>query len=184
MEKKPTSQTLKSLVSVVIPTLSRKSLKEAISSCGDLPVITERDTHRTGAGPTRNRGVQRVKTEWVAFLDDDDKLNPNFQEAFQEALEEDPHLIIFKMKYPDGRILPRVPLVEWFNVGISIAVKTSLAKKYPFVKGSNEFRQNEDFQFIKRIQDEGYKIHFSPRITYLVKPDKESQANAKINHRD
>ena len=170
-------------LTVVVPTLNRASLKEAISSCGDLPVEVEKDTHRTGAGPTRNRAVQRVTTPWVAFLDDDDIVDKAFLYHFQEALEGTPEadLIIFRMRFPDGRVLPKVPRVVWGNVGIAMAVKTEIAKKHPFVKGENSFNKNEDFVFAKTIEENGYKVVFSPRIGYHVKPSKEAQANAIIN---
>lgn len=35
------------------------------------------DTQRQGAAPTRNRAWQALKTDWVAFVDDDDEMWPN-----------------------------------------------------------------------------------------------------------
>lgn len=167
----------------MIPTLKRSSLKEAIASCGELPVLVEKDTHRTGAGPSRNRAIGRTKTLWVAFLDDDDQYSPDFLERFLEAERDgEPDVIIFRMQYPDGRVLPKVPKVIWGNVGIAFAVKTELAKKYPFVKGANGFEQNEDYLFLKTLEENGAKIVFSPHVVYLVKPSKEAQANANINN--
>lgn len=37
-------------------------------------VVIEADPDGTGAGPTRNRALERVTTDWVAWLDDDDEL--------------------------------------------------------------------------------------------------------------
>lgn len=39
------------------------------------------DEHREGAAATRNRGLELVQTEWVAFLDDDDELKPHHLRA-------------------------------------------------------------------------------------------------------
>lgn len=169
-------------ITIVIPTLGRPSLKEAVNSCGNLPVKVQKDNNRKGAGPTRNRGIRDVKTEWVGFLDDDDTLTYDYYQKFTEALKESPDCIIFRMRYPDGRVLPKVPQVIYGNVGISVAVKTELARKYPFVKGANEFQQNEDYQFVKQLEDNGANIYFSPHITYLVKPSKQAQENANINN--
>lgn len=43
-------------------------------------VIIELDESGAGACATRNRGLSKVTTEWVAFLDDDDELLPNHLE--------------------------------------------------------------------------------------------------------
>lgn len=40
-------------------------------------VIVQVDEHREGAAATRNRALERVTTEWVAFVDDDDELYPD-----------------------------------------------------------------------------------------------------------
>lgn len=116
------------------------------------------------------------------FLDDDDELESNFLQAFSKATTgTDADLVIFRAKFPDGRLLPRVPIVEWGNVHIGFAVKTDVIRKHPFIKGENAFRANEDFEVLKRIEEAGYKIHFSPAVVYLVKPDPENQKNARIN---
>lgn len=39
------------------------------------------DYDRDGAAVTRNKALERVKTEWVAFLDADDELRPNHLRA-------------------------------------------------------------------------------------------------------
>jgi glycosyltransferase involved in cell wall biosynthesis len=39
-------------------------------------IIIERDPDHTGAAATKNRGLAKVATEWVAFLDDDDLFLP------------------------------------------------------------------------------------------------------------
>jgi glycosyltransferase involved in cell wall biosynthesis len=173
-------------LSIAIPTLPGRKplLKEAIASLNGLPYEVEKDKHKTGAGKSRNRAVSRIKTEWVGFLDDDDEATPDYEERFREVLKDNPDAdcIIFRMKFPDGRILPKVPLVEWGNVGIAFAVKTELIKKYPFVKGSDGFRLNEDYLALKKLKENGAKIVFCPYVTYIVKPSDTAQANARANN--
>lgn len=169
-------------LTVVIPTLGRQSLAEAKASCGSIPVEVEKDPHRTGAGPSRNRAIQRVKTNWAQFLDDDDVLGPDFQRQFLSTLEQHPDAdcICWRARFPDGRILPKIPEVIWSNVTIAFAVKRKYADNL-FVKGSNAFQQNEDYLALKKLEDDGRKIVFSPHVTYLVKPSETAQATAKIN---
>ena len=177
-------ETEKANLTVCIPTLGRPSLQRAKESCGNLPVEVQKDTHRKGAGPSRNLAIQRAKTDWVSFLDDDDEYTSDFPDRFQEALEQNPDadVIIFRMQYPDGRVLPKVPKVIWSNVGISFACKTTLARKHPFIRGADAFNENEDFKPLKTFEENGAKIVFSPHIVYRVKPSGEAQANARINN--
>ena len=74
-------------ITVVIPTIDERhdQMDRAVASvqAQSLPaeVEIEFDRLRTGAAATRNRALERVDTEWVAFLDDDDELKPNHLRA-------------------------------------------------------------------------------------------------------
>jgi Glycosyl transferase family 2 len=70
-------------VTFVIPSIPPREalLKRAIKSIVDqsysadhIGIIVEVDHDHAGAGPTRQRALEQVQTEWVAFLDDDDQL--------------------------------------------------------------------------------------------------------------
>jgi glycosyltransferase involved in cell wall biosynthesis len=70
-------------VAVCIPTIPprRHMLREAINSVLDQErqpdeLIVVSDANGDGAGPTRNRAWRRASADWIAFLDDDDKLYP------------------------------------------------------------------------------------------------------------
>lgn len=71
-------------VTVVIPTIASRTrmLTEAHASVirQTLPadaILVGVDTDRDGPAVVRNRLVEQVETEWVAFLDDDDLLHPD-----------------------------------------------------------------------------------------------------------
>lgn len=71
-------------VSVVIPSIPprAKLLHRALDSVlaqrytADA-IVVEVDRDHRGAAQTRNRGLAKVTTEWVAFLDDDDTMGPD-----------------------------------------------------------------------------------------------------------
>jgi hypothetical protein len=78
-------------ITVVIPSIPPRAqlLKRALSSVDrsiahlrqqhfsiPVDVITAVDTERRGAAATRDMGLRKVDTEWVAFLDDDDEMLP------------------------------------------------------------------------------------------------------------
>lgn len=71
-------------ISVVIPTIPTRQplLMRALASVSAQTLraaatVIETDTGRLGAAAARNRALESVETEWVAFLDDDDELLPD-----------------------------------------------------------------------------------------------------------
>lgn len=71
-------------ITVVIPTIAPRYelLLRAITSVraqtlAPTRVVVTEDRDRLGPAAVRNRAVDRVDTEWVAFLDDDDELLPD-----------------------------------------------------------------------------------------------------------
>jgi glycosyltransferase involved in cell wall biosynthesis len=84
-------------VAVVIPTIPGREamLQRAVLSVQAQrrkpdQVIVERDSERTGAWATRNRALERVATDVVAWLDDDDTLRPNHLISCMRVLEQSP----------------------------------------------------------------------------------------------
>lgn len=80
-------------VAVVIATIPgrEKFLNRALESIKQQDwfpkqVIVERDEERTGAWATRNRALERVTTDAIAWLDDDDWLKPNHLKACAREL--------------------------------------------------------------------------------------------------
>lgn len=71
-------------VTVVIPSITprTKLLHRALDSVlaqrytADA-IVVEVDRDHSGAAETRNRGLAKVDTQWVAFLDDDDTMGPD-----------------------------------------------------------------------------------------------------------
>lgn len=51
-------------------------------------VVVSVDRGHDGAATTRNRGLEMVATEWVAFLDSDDQLMPNHLSALAQRQRE------------------------------------------------------------------------------------------------
>lgn len=96
-------------VAVVIPTIAgrEKLLERALLSVRTQrrkpdQLVVEHDVERTGAAPTRNRAVDKVKTDVIAWLDDDDTLQPNHLMANMRVLERDPKI---SLVYPVPRMV-------------------------------------------------------------------------------
>jgi glycosyltransferase involved in cell wall biosynthesis len=96
-------------VSVCIPTIPgrEESFRRAVASVHAQTrkpeqILVGRDTQRLGAAVTRNRLLERVETDLVAWLDDDDWVRPVHIAALARAFEEDPTI---DLAYP-------VPVLE------------------------------------------------------------------------
>ena len=181
-----------SALTFIIPTIGRETLSLTLQSLknqtitnwkaivifdGIEPTIYETDPRITiiktpiklgqgynSAGLVRNYGIKFVNTEWVAFVDDDDSITPNYIESFLSELWLDPDVIIFRMTM-DDRVCPSIDSTNFFikNVGISFAVKTELVSKFIFIPSIEE-----DFEFLDKVRLKKYKIVLSPYITYTV----------------
>jgi len=181
-----------SALTFIIPTIGRETLSLTLQSLknqtitnwkaivifdGIEPTISETDQRITiiktpiklgqgynSAGLVRNYGIKFVNTEWVAFVDDDDSITPNYVESFLSELWLDPDVIIFRMTL-DDRVCPSIDSTNFFikDVGISFAVKTELVSKFIFIPSIEE-----DFEFLDKVRLKKYKIVLSPYITYSV----------------
>lgn len=68
-------------------------------------VVVEPDFNRTGAACTRNRALNKVTSDYVAILDDDDWLLPNHLKALMHVAEKEPdNDLIYPT--PDVRNMP------------------------------------------------------------------------------
>jgi len=181
-----------SALTFIIPTIGRETLSLTLQSLknqtitnwkaivifdGIEPTISETDPRITiiktpiklgqgynSAGLVRNYGIKFANTEWVAFVDDDDSITPNYMESFLSELWLDPDVIIFRMTLND-RVCPSIDSTNFFikDVGISFAVKTELVSKFIFIPSIEE-----DFEFLDKVRLKKYKIVLSPYITYSV----------------
>jgi glycosyltransferase involved in cell wall biosynthesis len=80
-------------IAVVIPTIPGRHelFEEALSSVEAQhrqpdQIVIEVDVERTGAAATRNRALERVEADLVAWLDDDDQLLPNHLGALERVI--------------------------------------------------------------------------------------------------
>jgi glycosyltransferase involved in cell wall biosynthesis len=126
-------------------------------------------TNINSAGNVRNVGIKHAKTEWVAFVDDDDILTKNYVQTFYNEIDEfkDIDVIIFRMHNKDNRILPEIKTDNFYKnrVGISFAVKSNIVKKnVKFVPS-----RTEDYDMLNKLRAKSYKIMISPYIRYLVR---------------
>lgn len=98
-------------ITVVIATIPirAKMLRKALASVAlqtfqPAAIVVEYDHEHTGAAATKNRGLAKVTTEWVAFLDDDDQFMPEHLEKLREAQLDSGADVVYSMPY-----IPQIP---------------------------------------------------------------------------
>ena len=107
--------------------------------------------------------IQACKTSWVGFCDDDDYLDPHYHEWLKKYRHYD--MVIFNMQRPEGLILPNhtdLDKLAYNWVGISFAMRTKVALKFPF-----RDMIGEDFDLIQRVRRE-HRVVIDPRVAYYL----------------
>ncbi len=119
-------------------------------------------THNGESGLVRNHGINKVETEWVAFLDDDDTIDVNYVDLLLNKYK-DKDFVIFKMKYENGLVLPKNNEIRFGNVGISFAYKKNLNIRF------KNNRNGEDYDFIIDLKNKTDNYVISDEVLYYVR---------------
>lgn len=175
-------------ITVVIPThparvkngMTKRAVGSALmQSYAPSTVIVEIDKDREGAAVTRNRGLQKVTTDWVAFLDSDDQLKSNHLATLISGVVSHEADYIYSWYEPIG--FSHDPLPHFGKVfdpehptqtTITTLVRTELAQEVGFRnvepgKLIDGQRYGEDFQFTVEVIAKGGKILHIPQRTWL-----------------
>jgi glycosyltransferase involved in cell wall biosynthesis len=123
-------------------------------------------------GSMRNIAFQFVTTPWIAFLDDDDMLTPDYIQRLREESSSYPNasLVLFRMSCGKcyHTIIPPPDMFEILvnHAGISFAVKSGVVAP----RGRIQFTDGaaEDHHFIHDVQSCEQSLVISGSITYLV----------------
>lgn len=159
-------------LTVVIPTtLEHKPLLErAISSvqAQTIPceIIVAPDPDYTGAGAARNRGLARVQTRFVCFLDADDWIMPTFAERMLSAWR-GKYYLYPDWEYDDGQ-LTRAPECAWDRNGSWHCVTTLLPTVWALEVGGFDESWNggEDALFYQTLCMNGHCGRRVPEILF------------------
>ena len=143
----------------------------------DDPRITIMKTKKLGqgnnsAGLVRNKAIEYATSEWVAFLDDDDSISPDYVETFiNEIGTYCPDVLIFRFMFSNNVcIVPHLDLTRapgFGEVGISFAMKKRVFNDgCIFVSSSCE-----DYNLIHQIISRNFKVMISPYVKYFARYD-------------
>lgn len=163
-------------LTVLIPTVGRPSLPHAARSVelqtAPTGLIVESDPDRTGCGPTLNRMLPLVQTPWLSTMGDDDMLGPHYTERFLAQDLDALDMVIFQMRYADGRVLPTVTepsALMHGNVGATYIVRTDLVREVGgWIKEPSRPFLAEDWEMIAAVRALGARIRIVHEIHYHV----------------
>ena len=187
-------------ITVVIPSIPprRELLERALASVLNQYVLpaaikVEVDHDKLGAAATRNRALEGVQTEWLAWLDDDDEFLPNHLETLLGAAQETGADLVYSYGDFIGRGDPLAvsvngvyvcPLGVPFGpeqedhlrtkgnfIPVTYLVKTELVKQVGGMPEPNSFpavasQDCEDYGLLLRLLDAGAKFHHAPAVTW------------------
>lgn len=185
-------------ISVIIPTIGRETLVDAVMSVECLPgdeiilvsdghnVAVEETARALGArygfvGPTghsgaeqRDLGIRMARGTWVAFIDDDDVMAAGAMERFRRAIYSDPiPPRVFRMRYGDasqspGLLLYREETLALCNVGTPMFLVPRAIAARILWAGAPDHRYH-DHWWINRI-NEIAPVKFEPDVVAIIRP--------------
>lgn len=173
-------------ITVVIPSIPPRAdrLEQALNSVRSqtlqpVDVIVSIDTKKLGAPKNRDNGLFQVKTEWTAFLDDDDFFYPtHLEDLHRHALETGADMVYPWFDVHGGTDpIPAFEGQPWDDnqphvIPITTLVRTEVAHKVNGFSGAygdgavdpTADQGGEDWLFTLKLIAGGYKIsHLNKR---------------------
>jgi hypothetical protein len=185
-------------ITFIIPTIGRKSLTNTINSLLNLNnknwkafIIFDGIENNFNINDTRisiieiynnnykinrqsfirNIGLKNTNnTGWIAFIDDDDYISPDYIDCFINELTEndDLEVCIFRMGYKNKFIIPTKydTTITKCKIGISFLIREYIGKEIFF-----KDELFEEYLYLKELENNKCKIIISQYVTYFVKTE-------------
>lgn len=172
---------MKPKITVVIPSIPprRKLLKRALRSVDNqsLPasdVIVEVDKAREGSAVTRQRGMMKVTTDWLAFLDDDDEFMRDHLKTLAQYTDKADIIWSWYKVIGGSEFMLKNKGKPWdpdkpHLFPIVCLVRTDLAQQCSFVEGYPPRAKNasrDDQRFHIQLSNLGARFHAVDKITW------------------
>lgn len=110
----------------------------------------------------REAALPLIDTEWVAFVDDDDWITPDYLDHFMKFVESSDVIISQMMNY--GTAIPEIHAIDHGHVGISFAIRTEVWRNNKMPPPPSE-----DYKFLHLLEVNKYRIAFTDYCGYFVR---------------
>lgn len=178
-------------ITVITPTIPGRYelLGEAVMSvrAQTLPAVEHLilyDAWGEGPAVTRNRLLRMVRTPWVAFLDDDDVLDPDHLEVLHARVLESPGAAVAWSWHRGGPPTPRCRTMReaarYMSAGRNVIPVTVLALTSSVIAsgGFDPDARYEDYDLWMRMEKRGLGFAVVPRDTWTYRLQAESRTHA------
>ncbi len=158
-------------ISFIVPTEGRESLKRTLNSIETWPgdevlIIRHNPPSGNWGNAEREEGTTKAKCDYLAYIDDDDVYIPGVRAVMEAAIRENHGCpILFRIKYPNGRVLWRKKWVKNGNVSTQMILVPN-AKEMLY--GWDQKHQWADFWFIHRWGWPSSAIVWHSKVTVLM----------------
>jgi glycosyltransferase involved in cell wall biosynthesis len=141
------------------------------------PSITTVDVCTKNPGGSRNAGLVKCQTEWVAFFDADDLFNIRTVNDYLDKCRNNPDAIVFSFVIQKYAQEIKMTVVEDLSGEICDTNRLQVSRypgiwrwifRYEAIKNYRfkEFRMGEDIIFLIEFLKEKRRIFFSPQVSY------------------
>jgi len=171
-------------ISVVIPTVAPRAnmLREALRSVAEQTlapdtIIVQKDVEHEGAAVTRQKGTDRVDTEWCGFVDDDDIVYPQHLERLYETMQATGADVVYPWFDCTGDPFPQFEGLPWDSDNPHLFPVTFLARTEAIREAGgwrsaseelygHNLVSGEDWRLVLSLVEIGAKIVHLPERTW------------------
>ena len=179
---------MKSGVTAVIPTIPprheylQRAAASVLAQAAPVDAISIAIDHQhEGAAVTRNRALNAVRTEWAAFLDDDDEWRPKHVQLLLEAAEQSGADVIYPWfdvissnafdPWPGvfGRPFDPDDLRQRNYIPTTVLARTELVRDAGGFEPYGDQTESacDDWGLWRKLLDHGARFHHVPERTWL-----------------
>lgn len=160
------------MVSFIVATLGRETLKDTLASIETLPgdeILVMRQTEPIPwdfGNSMRNKGIEKATGDYLAFIDDDDVYLPGHRAKMEKAAQENPGKpMLFRFRFAaSGRVVWDEPVFHCGNMGTPSIFVPNQKEMLPQWITETKDKIVGDFQFMNHLKWKWRDIVFVDEI--------------------
>lgn len=150
----------------------------------DVPIVYCHRTERLGVSSARNFGAEKANGKYLAFLDDDDRVSPEWLLQFETLLQDDPDVLFCGMeRVGNNQTRGRFVLPSKNQTALVIPGSFVLSKKiFEHVGGyDTQFNFGENTELFFRIRALEPRIAYTDKICFFYNQSQTGLSQNLLN---